>query len=136
MKKINIISIGFVVLVASFSLAMDYFENSTFILGIFCLVMYFFYSHFIGTRQKNFLNVKKALQTNSVTNEELAEVTNIDPNKINLLREENDFTEEEIERLAEALGVRQEKTAARKIIFVVVGVILVVVLVYFLFGEW
>lgn len=55
------------------------------------------------------MNVKRALQTDSVTNEELAEITNIDPNKIDLLREENEFTEEEIERLADALGVRQEK---------------------------
>lgn len=103
LKNINAISIGFVVLVASFTMAMQYFENSTFILGIFCLIMYLFYSYFISARQKNFMNVKKALQMNSVSNEELAEITNIDPNKINSLLEENDFTEKEIEHLAEAL---------------------------------
>jgi len=100
--------------------------------------MYVYYSFLIAPNQKRFLNIKEALKSSYVSNERLSEITNIDPEKINLLRIDNEFTEEERKRLAEALDVKEDRSSqnnAKRLILIVLGFILLVVLVYFLFGE-
>ncbi|MGO3790059.1 hypothetical protein [uncultured Enterococcus sp.] len=138
MNKNKLISIGFISLAILLGIAINFLGNSTFVIGIFCLVMYVYHSFLIAPNQRRFLNIKKALKSSYFSNEELSKITNVDPEKINLLRVENDFTEEELESLAIALDVKEDRTAqinAKRIILIVIGVILTVVLVYFLFGE-
>ncbi|MBU5359559.1 hypothetical protein KQI58_00545 [Enterococcus raffinosus] len=138
MNKNKVISIGFVTLAALLGISLSFFGNSTFVLGIFCLAMYVYYSFLIAPNQKRFLNIKEALKSTDLSNEELSSITQVDPEKINLLRVDNDFTEEELKSLAVALDVKEDRSSqmnAKRIIFIVLGVILTVVLVYFLFGE-
>lgn len=138
MNKNKVIFIGFVTLAALLGISLSFFGNSTFVLGIFCLAMYVYYSFLIAPNQKRFLNIKEALKSTDLSNEELSSITQVDPEKINLLRVDNDFTEEELKSLAVALDVKEDRSSqmnAKRIIFIVLGVILTVVLVYFLFGE-
>lgn len=138
MNKNKIISIGFVTFAALLGISLSFFGNSTFVLGIFCLVMYVYYSFLIAPNQKRFQNIKEALKSTELSNEELSLITQVDSEKINLLRVDNDFTEEELDSLAVALEVKEDRssqTKAKRIIFIVLGLILIVVLVYFLFGE-
>lgn len=138
LNKNKIISIGFIALTVLFGLALNFWGNPTFVLGIFCLAMYVYHSFLIAPNQKRFLNIKEALKSSYVSNERLSEITNIDPEKINLLRIDNEFTEEELKRLAEALDVKEDRSSqknAKRLILIVLGFILLVVLVYFLFGE-
>lgn len=84
------------------------------------------------------MNVKQALQHSDISNEELSEMTTIDPEKINLLRVNNEFSEQEIESLAVALEVKEDRSAQRngkRAIMIVVVIIAIVCLVYFLFGD-
>lgn len=54
------------------------------------------------------MNIKQALQHSDISNEELSEMTTIDPEKINSLRVNNEFSEQEIESLAVALEVKED----------------------------
>lgn len=138
MNKNKIIFIGFIILAILLNVSMSIFGNSTFVLGIFCLVIYVYYSFLIAPNQKRFLNIKEALKKSDISNEELSSITQVDPEKINLLRVDNDFTEEELKSLAMALEVKEDRSSqmnAKRVVLIVLGLILTVVLVYFLFGE-
>ncbi|MGL9730411.1 hypothetical protein [Enterococcus sp. DIV0756] len=142
MNKNRIISIGFTVLPVVFTVffikVTGIAENYNFILGLFCLAMYVYYSFLIAPNQKRFLNIKEALKKSDISNEELSLLTQVDPEKINLLRVDNDFTEEELNSLAMALEVKEDRSSqmnAKRVVLIVLGLILTVVLVYFLFGE-
>lgn len=142
MNKNKIISIGFTVLPVVFTVffikATGIAENYNFILGLFCLAMYVYYSFLIAPNQRRFLNIKEALKSTDLSNEELSSITQVDPEKINLLRVDNDFTEEELKSLAMALEVKEDRSSqmnAKRVVLIVLGLILTVVLVYFLFGE-
>lgn len=138
MNKNKLISIGFISLALLLGISINFFGNSTFVIGIFCSAMYVYYSFLIAPNQRRFLNIKKALKSSYFSNEELSKITNVDPEKINLLRVDNDFTEEKLESLALALDVKEDRSAqinAKRIMLIVIGLILTVVLVYFLFGE-
>lgn len=138
MNKNKIISIGFILLVGVFTLTAGLFEYSTFAVGIFCFVMYVYYSFLIAPQNKKFQNIKLAVRNGDISNEELSIMTDIDAEKINLLRVNDEFTEDELERLAIALDVKEDRSAQRKgkrAILVVIALIITVCLVYFLFGE-
>jgi cbb3-type cytochrome oxidase subunit 3 len=138
LNKNKIISIGFVSLAALLGVSLTFFGNSIFVIGVFSLVLYVYYSFLIAPKNKKFMNVKQALQHSDISNEELSEMTTIDPEKINLLRVNNEFSEQEIESLAVALEVKEDRSAQRngkRAIMIVVVIIAIVCLVYFLFGD-
>ncbi|MGX7352766.1 helix-turn-helix domain-containing protein [Enterococcus canis] len=137
-RKIKAISVGFIVLAILLYVLVIWLGHSVFAMGVYALILYAYYAFLIAPISKRFLNIKKALKSSDMSNEDLSKMTNIDPEKINLLREENEFTEEELDSLALALNVKKDHSSqknAKRIIFIVLGTILLVVLVYFLFGE-
>lgn len=74
MNKNKLISIGFISLAILLGIAINFLGNSTFVIGIFCLVMYVYHSFLIAPNQRRFLNIKKALKSSYFSNEELSKI--------------------------------------------------------------
>lgn len=138
MNKNKIIGFSFILIMAILGIIAVFFELTGLIIVIVPLVTYVYHAFFVAPKQKQFLNIKEAVKNSTFSNEQLSERTNIEPEKINLLRIECFFTMEELKRLATALELHEDKSAqknGKRVLLIVVGFILTLLIVYFVFGE-
>lgn len=138
MNKNKIIGFSFILIMAILGIFAVFFELTSLIIVIVPLVTYVYHAFFVAPKQKQFLNIKEAVKNSAFSNEQLSERTNIEPEKINLLRIECFFTTEELKRLATALELHEDKSAqknGKRVLLIVVGFILTLLIVYFVFGE-
>ena len=138
MNKNKIIGFSFILIMAILGIIAVFFELTSLIIVIVPLVTYVYHAFFVAPKQKQFLNIKEAVKNSTFSNEQLSERTNIEPKKINLLRIECSFTTEELKRLATVLELHEDKSAqknGKRVLLIVVGFILTLLIVYFVFGE-
>ncbi|BDX44126.1 TPA: hypothetical protein ACOIT4_000547 [Enterococcus faecalis] len=138
MNKNKIIGFSFILIMAILGIIAVFFELTSLIIVIVPLVTYVYHAFFVAPKQKQFLNIKEAVKNSTFSNEQLSERTNIEPEKINLLRIECFFTTEELKRLATVLELHEDKSAqknGKRVLLIVVGFILTLLIVYFVFGE-
>ncbi|WP_421503008.1 hypothetical protein [Enterococcus faecalis] len=113
MNKNKIIGFSFILIMAILGIIAVFFELTGLIIVIVPLVTYVYHAFFVAPKQKQFLNIKEAVKNSTFSNEQLSERTNIEPEKINLLRIECFFTMEELKRLATALELHEDKSAQK-----------------------
>ncbi|EIA6621408.1 hypothetical protein EZ054_10830 [Enterococcus faecalis] len=138
MNKNKIIGFSFILIMAILGIIAVFFELTSLIIVIVPLVTYVYHAFFVAPKQKQFLNIKEAVKNSTFSNEQLSERTNIEPEKINLLRIKCSFTTEELKRLATVLELHEDKSAqknGKRVLLIVVGFILTLLIVYFVFGE-
>ena len=136
MKNLRVRIIGFIVVAVIAGCVMGVTGATNSGIMIVALVVFVYFYYIVKANQNHIQAIKAALRTSTLSNEELAEKTNISPKKIDILREDPNYTESELNKLSEVLGVEdQNKKLRKKIILALVGVFGLFLIVYFLFGD-
>lgn len=108
------------------------------IAGVVALISYVFYRYLVLGPQKDVLTIQRYLQESGISSEELANRTGISYITIEVLRGNATYSKEDIDILLKELGLegkRDEKPFLKKMILFIVGCILLICLVYFVFGD-
>lgn len=104
-------------------------------LGLFSIGLYFYFKYYVSVSQTNLNSIRRKLKESDINSTALELKTGISRLKIDLLREDIQYSEQEINILCKELGIIPKKKTLKYFFIYLVVVIILIWLVYFLFSE-
>lgn len=110
------------------------------IIAIVGFTSYIWFKYSTASKRNKYLLVREYLQETNVSSDELAQQTDVSPLKIEFIRSNCEISVDDIDKIIDNLGLAREKqrhsrSILRSALLIVLGIIMVVCFVYFIFGD-